>query len=75
VTDPLIIIDLNLLISRECPFLGLGQQYTHPVLIGLLEIEVDNCPRRRNIKGCLVGFQYPTKNRYFAGACVANVHG
>lgn len=55
-TDPFIVINLNLLVSRERPFLGLGKQFTHPVLVGLLEIKVENCPRRRDIEGCLIGF-------------------
>jgi Uma2 family endonuclease len=60
--DPFIIVDLNLLVSRERPCFGLCQQSTHPVLVGLLEIEVDDCPRCRSIEGCLIRFQYPTEN-------------
>src|SRR5271157_1999913 len=72
--DPFIIVDLNLLVSREQPFFGLCQQGTHPVLVGLLEIEVEDCPRCRSIEGCLIRFQYPTENSDFAGSCMGNVH-
>jgi hypothetical protein len=36
--------------------------------------EIEDCLRGRNIQSCLLGFECPAENRYFAGACMGDVH-
>src|SRR4051794_7686030 len=73
-TDPLVIIDLGLLVGAEGSFAGFGRQVAHPTLISRGELEVENGPCRRGREGCLVGFQYPAEDSHLAGASMGDVH-